>query len=737
MELKTIQITDDTLRPYPAGLPLLMFIGGSLACSLPWLDICGIVPALIGGVLILAGGLLLVPSQRRSTLVWFGLGVAVTLLSLFAPWRRYRRVLAEDEGYAEIEVVVTDTRLISDSRLAWLNPKRNFEARIQRIRVSRDAPWQDRGGRIQITELETRPEYGQRYRLRGALRRPFVSAFPHQWNARRYLLAQGIEHRFHPIHEQRIAGKPQWFRRPLASLLGARDWIIRTIMRNIPDRKDAALVLAMTLGMRGAMDKADLDQFKTSGMVHIFAVSGLHVGILATIIMLLLNACGMSFKRRHILLPILLLVYVALTGASTSALRAWLMISAWSIGRSLRLPMRPVNTLLAVALFLLVLNPLSLYQIGFQYSFLLVLAILLGWPLASAIIRWTNLRTSLTPAQARVDSYWWLRARSIVVGTVCAMILFWLAGAGLTARYNQIFIPFSWLTNLFVGISAWFVLLLSLLKVVAELLEFVIPFDLLSTGFGTVLGWLVQPIRLLAEIGGETLYVKSVPTPHLALVLLYYVSLFLLLIGPKTVQAVSSRFAVHLCLLGLIVFGGQFRRERVDVLLPESAAKPVLCIRGPHGEVVLVNTGTKYFSYSLTNWLRGEGVDSIDRVILFSGSYEYAGGLQPLAEEFDLGAIDVVGRMRRKSRSYRSRFEAKGIHWRRHDEQGTDNGPVSVHANSISPTTVRYTVTVNFTGSPQRRYQFDIAEHGPTELQSGDRRMHLYYSNDSVHIPMR
>ncbi len=141
---------------------------------------------------------------------------------------------------------------------------------------------------------------------------------------------------------------------------------------------DVALVHAMMLGYRSTMPRRLSQAFRTSGTIHIFAISGLHVVTIAAILSFVAARLGVP---RHLwLLPIapLLTIYVIATGAQPSAMRAGLMsclyLLAPLVGR------RPdALTILAVtAAALLLANPLQLHNIGFIMSFVMVLGLVVA-----------------------------------------------------------------------------------------------------------------------------------------------------------------------------------------------------------------------------------------------------------------------------------------------------------------------------------------------------------------------
>ena len=141
-----------------------------------------------------------------------------------------------------------------------------------------------------------------------------------------------------------------------------------------------AVVAAMALGDKSQLTKELKDAYAISGASHILALSGLHLGIIYTLLSLLL-----SRRRWQVTTQVVIIVsiwlFVFLVGLSASVVRSAVMVTVYallSLGHRDKLS---VNTLAFAAIVMLLFNPLSLFDVGFQLSFMAVLPILLFYPL--------------------------------------------------------------------------------------------------------------------------------------------------------------------------------------------------------------------------------------------------------------------------------------------------------------------------------------------------------------------
>lgn len=143
-------------------------------------------------------------------------------------------------------------------------------------------------------------------------------------------------------------------------------------------RKTVGFAIAILLGERAYLPDSLMDSFSKAGMAHILALSGMHIGIIASIVMALLlplNIWG-GYKLRLIITTTLLWLYAFLTGMSPSTVRACIMISAACVAALCERQRSVVNALALAAILILLLSPNALFEAGFQLSFLCVFALI-------------------------------------------------------------------------------------------------------------------------------------------------------------------------------------------------------------------------------------------------------------------------------------------------------------------------------------------------------------------------
>ena len=159
-----------------------------------------------------------------------------------------------------------------------------------------------------------------------------------------------------------------------------RNNILFLIRKMFPNAKEAGLAEALLIGYRGDMDPELNKAYLDTGVVHVIAISGMHLGLIFGIInaMMLLGwgRKGSRWTGLFISLP-LLWFFSMITGASASVLRSVIMYTFSIIGNSINRRNNGVNTLIGSALVLMVYDPDIIRDIGFQLSYGAVLSIML------------------------------------------------------------------------------------------------------------------------------------------------------------------------------------------------------------------------------------------------------------------------------------------------------------------------------------------------------------------------
>lgn len=243
-----------------------------------------------------------------------------------------------------------------------------------------------------------------------------------------------------------------------------------------------SILLAMILGERDEIGKNLMNAFKSSGTMHIFAISGLHVGIISMMAVYILSFAGVSRKNVFYFITPFLFFYVYLTGMQPSAIRAAIMISVYFaapvFGRKPDVFGSVAFTLIAVLLF----NPLKLDEIGLVMSFAMVLGIILFMPRIQEILSFLSKDeesmaerrlaiVSERHGDAKIRARRWPRdlfilAKHRFISLFSVALCASLVSFPLTAYYFGLVCPYSVIANLMVVPLSFPAILFSIMAVV-------------------------------------------------------------------------------------------------------------------------------------------------------------------------------------------------------------------------------------------------------------------------------
>ncbi|MFT7386727.1 MAG: competence protein ComEC [Nonlabens sp.] len=265
-------------------------------------------------------------------------------------------------------------------------------------------------------------------------------------------------------------------------LLGVRNTILKQLTASGLKERPRAMLEALVLGQRQNVDPELTKSFRDAGVIHILALSGLHVGI----ILLILRFLSQSILRlkygrwiQSAVLIVLLWCFALLTGMSPSIMRAVTMFSFVAIGMNLKRKGSVYHSLTLSAFVLLVYDPRLLFQVGFQLSYMAVFSIVLIQPVLAGLWTWPN----------KVKDFFW----SICTVTIAAQI----GVAGVSLFYFHQFPGLFILGNLLLLPLLPFIIGAALLLIL--LLFIGLPTEWLTTALNVLLEFIMETVAAISS----------------------------------------------------------------------------------------------------------------------------------------------------------------------------------------------------------------------------------------------
>lgn len=189
-----------------------------------------------------------------------------------------------------------------------------------------------------------------------------------------YLNAKGFDYSFNSLGSELKGTKELNFMQELAEFRGE----LARIYDQILPLKEAAIVKAMILGDSSYIDEDLRELYADTGIAHVLAISGLHMGIISAILVWVFEKIFKVNKRKSgIIIVAILWLYALFVGFEASVVRSAIMISVMLLGRLFYRKSDGLTSLSLAALVILLVNPWQLWDVGFQLSFMSVLTLIL------------------------------------------------------------------------------------------------------------------------------------------------------------------------------------------------------------------------------------------------------------------------------------------------------------------------------------------------------------------------
>jgi ComEC/Rec2-related protein len=313
------------------------------------------------------------------------------------------------------------------------------------------------------------PEFGDELKMFGTAEPIAPPRNPGEFDMRSYLARQDVRRSLlvrypeNGVLLKRGAGNPI-----LRAAQKSRAWMQTAICRGLDDSPQVQNFLSgIVLGLRHQTPEDIEEPFQQTGTLHLFAVAGLHVGIVARLLWILAMVARLSRKCATMIIIPLLLFYAAITGLHISSVRAAVMSSVLLGGFFFERKVFALNSLAAAAFFLLSWDTNEFFSTGFQLSFAVVGGIILladplsGWlrPLGAPDPFLPRRLVSRLRRMIGIGYEWICRGGSVSLAA-------WLGSLPLIFWYFHLITPSSLFANVLVVPVAFFILAIALLSLV-------------------------------------------------------------------------------------------------------------------------------------------------------------------------------------------------------------------------------------------------------------------------------
>ena len=417
-------------------------------------------------------------------------------------------------------------------------------------------------------------------------------------------------------------------------------WSKGTLALGLPNEDEPLRLLwAMTLGWRTAFTGDIGEPFLRAGTMHMFAIDGLRIALLSGMIVALLRALRVSRAWCGAIAVPTIWFYTAATGWEPSAIRASVMMTIVLGGWALKRPSDLLNSLAAAAFVILLWNPLQLFEASFQLSFFVMLIIALMLPKLNEFFDRLLKPDELLPDELvsrwKKSGRWLARKFARYCGLSFAA---WIGSLPLAAKYFPLFSPVSTPANLRAVPLGTFALMANLGALVCGHWQpwFTELFNHAAWFFMVAMTWVSVEA---AKIPGAYFYV---PEPSLATIAIYYAAVIAVFSGWfSTRKRIILGATILFFIGGLYFWQWQTSRDETDLtVLPLNGGHAIYVDADGRANDWLINCGNEAaVNFTLKNYLRAQGVNTLPRLVLTEGDLKNTGGAQTLGELFHVGEL--------------------------------------------------------------------------------------------------
>lgn len=497
-------------------------------------------------------------------------------------------------------------------------------------------------------------QIGDFIEVKGKSRKPFGAKNPSQFDYALYLANKNVFSTFYVDgDEYNVLSKPEFIK-------NERGWFVfqkLDLIRSGIIEKHSKYIKSPNLEVLGGVVFGDnainptdevRQSFTNSGLLHLLAASGLNVALIFGIWWFVALRLKFPYKLSIVLGMLLVIFYSLMTGFGPSILRAMIMLLFVLLGKLIDKDADGLSLIFFVGLIMLISSPQMLFDVGFQLSFTVTIALILCCPILVNSVK--ELNTKFREANKKKAK--WLGnflnyfSPINIIGVLSVPTIAQIAVAPIQAYYFNTFTPYSVLANLcvvpFVGIISFFGFLGSILGAIG--LEFFLKiFDfVLSPLISLLLGVSNYFSNLPASI-------INVPSPNILQIALYYSLIFAFFTSFK--NNFKKKTALLFLVVATIIFGLsliKIQPKNYEIIAFAVENADCFLIKTPSGKNIVIDTaklpyrGRSQASMIVNNYFKDISIKTVDLMILTHFDSDHSGGAVDIMKNFKVKKVIIA-----------------------------------------------------------------------------------------------
>lgn len=487
------------------------------------------------------------------------------------------------------------------------------------IKTDRPSPWEKK---IRVVcYFQTDISRGDRINLRGVMKPPRQPGNPGEFNYPLYLAHNGIYYSLSVKHERdlQMISREQGLLKWIDSFRAQGE---KMALVTLPDQ-EAAILLGMLLGTREGIDENQYDAFQKTGIIHLFSVSGLHVGFLLILVGWISSLIGLTKRNKFLSGVVILLIYGTMVAWPVCVMRSILMgimgLLAYYAGRKNSI----LNAMALAGIITLVINPASLFTISFQLTFLATWGVVYIFPILREVLP--------------VKGWGW----DLILLPLAAE----LAVMPLIAYYFNILTPVSILTNILVSyLSGAAVIFGFVAFFLASFASFLAPLVLYPAGlFIELILWIVRWVQFLP---GAYIWVA---TPPIWSLILYFAALLIGLMALRSKQyqkyLIPALGTIMVFFIILLMPASYYNRGLLELDFIDVGQGDAILLKTPQGKFILIDGGGSSLydvgRTTLLPYLHRRGIRKLSLLLNSHPDNDHLQGIEAAAGEMQVKYIAV------------------------------------------------------------------------------------------------
>jgi len=486
-------------------------------------------------------------------------------------------------------------------------------------------------GKTQVFLYTSEPpeiNYGDRVKLSGRLSLPLASGNLGLFDYRKYLSYGNVHSLFSVYRREDIEilgrAKISTFRLVISKIRQRIDSVIKSTLPQM----ESSILAGVMLGERSGLSRQIQEIFVDAGVLHTLAVSGLHVGLVLFIFYAFFRLIRIPKMTTYFLTILVVTIYAQVVGGRPSAVRAAIMATCGLVAVLLERDKHLYNSLALAALIILLFNPFTLFDVGFQLSFMATLGILYLTPHFQTYFRFSKPHKLIT---------YLLSSLAVSAGALVGVY-------PVTAFYFNKISLIALISNILVVPQVGVVIALGFASSILGLFSLWLA-RVISIINRLFIDILIGCIGFFASLPFSSKYVVS---PSLIFMLAYYLFFTFL---PKTgTSRLARRLLLVFPLLFLFSVTGRnlFPSNKLLITFLDVGQGDAVHLRLPDRRDILIDGGGAIGKFDVGEkvvipYLLKNGTSRIDTIFLTHSHYNHIGGLIPILKKFKVKRVYYNG----------------------------------------------------------------------------------------------